>query len=764
VVIRRRTRSIVALLVFVAMPFAMVQACGPDWSPDTFVRKTVPDDLKSFAKGRLGILQTGYDSNELVVAYRYLNGGRLSEIEQKEYLPAPSVERNWRKMTSEQISAARDAEDAARPVNQWRAARAKYVPKDAQAAKTPGLPDDYRAFNNFYDSENQRCADASFQNAVLTLTNRAAKWGGQSPWLADWIRGQDAVFANCAGKMAAVPGHAAEGSPALLQADRQYQIAAAAFYAGQLNEARAGFDAVADDQGSPWRYLGRYLAARATVRKAFAMGSKTDPYNGDLATFDMKTMQEAQAMLEGLLQQHDPALKRETVLAELNFVRMRTEPEQRVAEICAALVGPGADANFGQDLSDLNYVLIKRLEIKKVPLLLAWLRALRAGGASGDSFDAWKKEGSVPWLVVAMMKAGAKDPFAPDLLQAAAQIKPGEPAYDTVAFHRVRLLTELGRGDEARTLLDQILPAFSSEIASSRLNAFRGERMAVARTLDEFLTYAPRVLLDFNSQGAGSLSWECNASASASRTQGRCPDVARTLKFDEDAVFVMNRQMPLTMLAEAANSARLPRSLQQELVLAAWTRSIVLEDAKTATNLAPMLPESIRKIAGGEIGFHAALAILRNPGLRPYLEPGISHLASFAEFDIYRGNWWCDYWQGQFEHDPWTTSDSRPVTFLRKEQTDEAGTEFAKLRAMPCAPAFLGQRVIDYAKTNPADPDIPEALALTVRATRYGCTEWGIHGNDENAAKNSETSKAAFRLLHSKYPKSPWTEKTRYYY
>jgi len=81
-VIARQTRYAVTLGLLVVMPFAMVQACGPDWEPDTFVRKTRPDDLKSFAEGRLGILQTGYDSNELAVAFRYLNGGRLSVKEQ----------------------------------------------------------------------------------------------------------------------------------------------------------------------------------------------------------------------------------------------------------------------------------------------------------------------------------------------------------------------------------------------------------------------------------------------------------------------------------------------------------------------------------------------------------------------------------------------------------------------------------------------------------------------------------------------------------
>jgi hypothetical protein len=137
--------------------------------------------------------------------------------------------------------------------------------------------------------------------ATVTLEDRAAKWGKKSPWLVDWIHAQDTVFANCTGTaVPASPGTTPSDSPALLQADRAYQSAAAAFYAGQDDAARSQFEAIAHDLQSPWHGWGQYLAARAVVRKAFAMGSKTDPWSAELASFDMKTMQEAQAMLEAL--------------------------------------------------------------------------------------------------------------------------------------------------------------------------------------------------------------------------------------------------------------------------------------------------------------------------------------------------------------------------------------------------------------------------------------------------------------------------------
>src|ERR1700685_1737918 len=85
-----RTRY-VTLAVFAAAvllsPIRYVEACGPFFEDDIFVNSTHPDDLASFSTGRLGILQAGFDSNEYAVAYRYLNGGELSDPERRAYVP-----------------------------------------------------------------------------------------------------------------------------------------------------------------------------------------------------------------------------------------------------------------------------------------------------------------------------------------------------------------------------------------------------------------------------------------------------------------------------------------------------------------------------------------------------------------------------------------------------------------------------------------------------------------------------------------------------
>ena len=74
--------------------------------------------------------------------------------------------------------------------------------------------------------------------------------------------------------------------------------------------------------------------------------------------------------------------------------------------------------------------------------------------------------------------------------------------------------------------------------------------------------------------------------------------------------------------------------------------------------------------------------------------------------------------------------------------------------AQACAPNYLAQQVIDWAKGHPDDKRVPEALHLAVRATRYGCTN----------KLTTNHSKKAFDLLHQRYPKSEWARKTKYHF
>ena len=763
---KSRRFALALLIAVLLLPRdSAVEACGPFFEADVFVDVTAPDDRPAFAKGDLGILQAKFDSSDYAVAYRYLNGGRLSDAERAAYAPPmqPAQVEDWSKLTPQQVQAAREAEQnartAAQPADRWLAARAHYTVAIPDEQRKESFPVDYDG-TIVFDPNYLNCPDPAFTNALLTLKQRAGAWGGSSPWLIDWINAQDAVFSNCVGKSASAPAAAPANSPALLRFDRAYQMAAAAFYAKHYDEAAAQFAAIARDKSSPWNGYGDYLAARATVRKAFAMGKATDPYSGDLASYDPDTMQRAQQMLEALLAEKNPQPSRAAIEGELNFIRIRTEPEKRMNEICAALAGPAQDASFKQDLDDLNWALIKQVKAEHPAPLLAWINAWRGPESAEDAFAAWKQNHAPAWLVMAMAKAGATDKETPGLLADAEKIKPGTPAYDTVFYHRVRLLIALKRSGEARALLDAALPALRSQ-ASSKLNALLGERLEVARDFSEFLSVAPRAILNQPAAGSNDRNGVCQDAAGGKSAADSCSLGGHPYGFDSDAVRVLNNETPLDLLVQAAGSTSLPPNLRQYVVLAAWTRSVVLEDGAHAAELVPLLPKPIRASAGPDVGFKADLVILRDPGLRPYLEGGISRLGTFGELDNYRDNWWNGDWAapqndtGAPEPKPMDAS-----SFLAKEQIAVGEAESSRVKEHPEGVSLIGQRVIDYAKAHAEDSDVPEALAMVVRATRYGASS----ADAKAAAVRTAVSKAAFQLLHGRYPKSTWTANTPYYY
>lgn len=76
--------------------------------------------------------------------------------------------------------------------------------------------------------------------------------------------------------------------------------------------------------------------------------------------------------------------------------------------------------------------------------------------------------------------------------------------------------------------------------------------------------------------------------------------------------------------------------------------------------------------------------------------------------------------------------------------------------AAPSGGAYLAAQTLAWAGTHPDDPRVPEALHLVVQAGRRACRDL--------QKPPVAYGRTAFELLHNRYPKSEWTEKTRYWY
>ena len=787
-----RISLVVILIGALVIPPPPVFACGPDFTGPNFVNLTGPEfPYADFSRGKLEILQHTYWREPLYIAYRNLSGKPFTAAELKAF-SEPSAEQN--------------AAAGKNWVETWKDTRAKLVGK---------TPETDRLYNGGYGItravdraeiylQYYNCLDSAFEFAVRTLTKRVEQFGAQSAVVKEWIAAQDQVFENCSGgpgfppkpKPAVIPAAANSADPELVRADRAYQIAAAHFYAGEYAMAQQTFEAIAKESASPYQNLASYLVARVLIRKG-TLDSGDEEY-------DSEALGKAEAKLRAILadknlaEMHDPAERL------LGFVRIRLHREQRFQELENSLANGGTAKTFRQDLTDYLWLLDHPVLIKTVTLapesagqpprkgvtadettrlqgadMTDWIFTFQQTGddAFEHSLERWHETKSLPWLMAAIAKVRANNKATGDLSAAAAKIAPDSPAFVTLAFHRLRLLEQSGNRDAARQQLDQLLAQRGPALSRSAKNQFLALRMKLATNLQDFLKFAPRFSNDVEAYPNPPEGAATPASASASH-------------FDADASVVFTEKLPLRMLVEAAKSTTLPKPLRRDLLIAAWTRAILLDQDATARELVPIAQELVPEAAAEfaeysrttdveALRFAAVFAILRNPGFRPFVTAGYArgNLYTFGEpgfnkLDNLHDNWWCsltptpenesygrDYYrmfiklssplqeiypEGKFPSPLLLTPDERATT----------DKEHADLEAQSAAPNWLGKRALDWANAHPDDPRVPEALHLVVRSWRYGCTE--------SSAQNY--SKAAYDLLHKRYPASEWTKQTPYWF
>jgi hypothetical protein len=733
-----------ALLIFVPRN---IFSCGPFIETATFSFVTHPDyPMKDYLAGKLGIIKPSFYRVFLVVAYRNLSGPRFSAKEQAALEPLLTSEAHSADaMESYGIEDIGDRNPPSPPPSGlWLIERAKVLgeppPKDDSI--DPNLNwGNYQSFLN--------CPDAAFTNAVATLRDRQQKWSANSAELKTWIAGQDIVFGRCSKRQEALPA-AVSTDNKLLQQDREYQIAAALFYSGvpaQLEQASLRFEAIAQDQSSPWHTWAPYLTARTLIRQATLKSA-------DDRQFDPALMTQAESALTKILADKESGSTHRASERLLGFVEARLHPEQRIREVSQRLMS-GASTDITQDLIDFRYLLDHDIAVKpdsdsRKDDLTDWVRTFQGEAPKGYALHKWKETKSLQWLVAAMNASGPKDADLKDLVDAAAKLDAHDPRMLTLLYDRIVLLRGAGKDTDARALIDANLSYLAKNPPVSARNLFWRDRLAMAQTYDEFLHFAPRRNAELDREPG---------------TQALTQKVPVDLYFDSDATAVLNRALPLPLLEKAAVSSRLSKPLQAQIAQATWTRALLLEKPDVAARLAPTVKQDtpvlapfvddVTKAGTAEERHRAVLfTLLHNPGLRPHLVPNVQRTTGMQSFDSFHDNWWCaDMGQRDEEH-PDHAVQNVPTAFLSPADTSAGAADWNALLKLGTAPNYLASEVIAWAKATPDDPRVPEALHFVVRATHLGCTD----------DKTSSYSKQTFRLLHSKYPQSAWTKKTRYYY
>jgi len=681
-----------------------------------------------FVDGEVGIVKPSFRHDYLFWAYRVLSGKPFSQAER---ISLVETELRYAWQTPYAL------------IESWNQARIKFGPSLSGQLLEGSL---MRAASDSDWQGYRNCTDSALESTVLTLTDRAERFGSDSAEVRAWLTAQDRVFSNCNGGRD-IPDEAPSTAHPLIRADRAYQIASAHFYALGFDEAARRFDVIAADRESPWSKWGTYLAARCYLRKGTLSGGYRE--------FDAASLAEAERRLRRVIGDESLSDLHDSAEALLNFSRLRTDPERLMDELAAALAEPLGDQITAR-WEEYDRLLDRGYGERSTADLTQWLVAFRGGAVRLDeTLEIWREKRTLPWLVAALDHVPPGHASAAELIEAAQALSRESPGYVMATYHRLRLQLAASRLDSVREELDDLLYGDPLGMPATARNQFLKMRLPLARNLREFLKAAPRQAADVEFAQA---------------------DDSPLLDFD--ALNILNYRLPLQLWIDALKSESLAPSIADELALAAWVRATLLEEqaleqaARAAVRerwpqLAPELDAYAAAPDAEARRFAFAYTLLRFPGLRPYLISMVRRAEPIGELESFRDNWWC----GATVHGrgvapatmaarPYEDPVDRPPDaeypgFLSETEEATARAEQARLDQIQTAPSYLAGAARDWAAAHPSDPRSPEALHLAVaRASRYGCKD----------AATSNHSRQAFQLLHRRYPRSEWTAKTPYWY
>lgn len=748
---------VLLVLIILATPSA-IYSCGPFLETAVFAFRDQPDGpATKFAAGNLGIVRPGFRISYLIVAYRYLVDLKLTPAQQKAAIEV------WNR------DAVPDHPGEEESAASWIKARSQ-VPGLPPAPNISALAP-VSAEQPYFQYVN--CPGDAFQTAIKTLDDRAARFGLQAAAIKEWTSAQDDVFANCGGSTRVIPAEFATGDP-LQRADRAYQIASAHFYARSFDDAVRRFDTIAKDASSPWASISPYLAARALVRKSTLIHKENEQ-------FDPVPMAAAQQRLEHIVADPKMVGIRPAAARLLNFLRFRTEPAKRTAELEQVMLSHDPGPQFKQDLWDYTLLLSHGEQAGDLSDWVKTYAALAPNISNGNQSEelakhalaAWHTTKAMPWLIASLKATNPSSPAVSSLLADARVVAPSSAGYLSAQYYALELMSAAGQKEAARQELDRLLSIMNpdrtgdSAMPVGSYNLLNDLRLTLTTSLDDFLTHASERVVGAD-EGPGTDEQIDNPAGARADEKYLPPYSAKTFQ----------KRLPLSLLAESAQSPMLSKALRRNLARSTWVRAVLLNDLNTAMKLQSQIQELDLPLWKSMEPFRSAadpaakhfagvFIILQNPGLKPSAQEGLPRTATLGEIENYRDNWWCDSLFGgaTWGDTPGTYADpienavdrdaGFPFTpWITEIQKKDAQAEWKKLTALGTAPNYLARQVLTRGKEDPKDPLLPQALYLAVRATRYGCAD----------KETSALSKTAFEFLHKNYPESEWATKTKYYY
>lgn len=725
-----RVALTLALILAFATPEGL-DSCAIAPAVPVFINYQGPPNQREFLDGKLGVLRPSFEARHQIAAFRTLSGVPLTQAEKD------SLYDDQRDVGS----------FAGYPPQMWIQAR-----ETVGIGRAPEINQYGALRRNGLVLYFENCKNDAFLTAKATLEELTDSWGKNDPRLIEWIGAQDQVFSNCPGTTANIPAPPKPDVDPLLAAHRQYQIAAALFYAGQFHNAAAAFDKIALDGDSPWRGWAPYLAGRALLRAGLIDG-------------DMDAFREGETRLLAIA--GDPQLEewQEPAKKLIELWRIRVEPLKRVSDLNRQLMMPNSE-DISQSVIDLVYLVRTRIyggvrswsteeisEVEKNSELAGWLLCMSSqppADAGERAVEWWRKGHRPAWLIAALINGGDQD--MPELFAAVDGLSPASPEFESATYHAAVRAAKLRQYDLATKLADR---ALRQKLETTTRNSFLQIRLRLARTFQEFLRFATR-------QADPSLILYEEHEIEASSGDTHLPDAP---VFDLDATDDFNIQLPLGLWLQASTSPMLSTELKLRIAETGWMRSMILgrsDEAKKFLERTVALNPGAASIASNylnardakEADFGAVYIALKTPGLAPALEAGaILPNLSRPRNHYTNGGWYVYSWTNENSARRASTS---PLRFLSTADRTAAAAEWSKIHAStPWGATYLLRETLEWSQSHPDDKRVPEALHRAIMASFFR------RDGQEDMGKYS---KRAWEMLHQRFPKSEWAVRTQYWY
>jgi len=757
---RRLHALTLAALALLAAPSVHASGGGGDAPQDELVSRSAPDyDRDQMLRGHVGILLPTWDRASQYLAWRAIvTGGK-----------APSAPRPASRAASDVPAGWRDA--------------AKAPPAAIGGIDIPAIN-----ANSVFDRPNCNADAQDF--AATTLAAVQARPDRTQARVDAWVAAQTRVFKLCERdplEVLAAPDPLIEPLPATeplyWRQLREYQAAAAAFYAAHYAQSQQAFARIGHTPGHPMQGWGAYLALRSHLR---AVQLSTTPKAGTATPAPARPEQLADL---ATLRKEGAAILADGALAPMHAATEATlrraafllAPGHRYAELTAMLSDLKADPSHEDALDDWQLIGSSRPDAltdeHAIEALLEahpwfdWVSGLPGGTDALPPAPARAASSACPadcvhaneafagaagkagerraWLVEALMFAA---PPSSALETAAQAVPPQAPEYATVRYYLAGHLAASGRADAARSMSEGLLGRLQSgkPLSTSAINLVTQQRFGLATSVADASSW----LLMFP-----------NASTNPD-TGERADPAAAVLAPSDEGMRWLDRSLSVADLLTLAHSLKTPSAWRSRIAVAAWMRADLLGDAPAALEAASLVEQEVPALkavalryrvtpAGPERQHWLLVGALRH-GLSPdFPRYGRDMGATYplAKPDETVADLWCRIGDDELDAD----AGARRSPLQPPEVTADAArrdAERARLLKMHTATGFVGQHVLAWAATHPADKDLPWLLYVAVQSSRGGCLD----------PDHTAISKKAWQLLHQRFPRSPWTEQTPYFY